>query len=227
LLCYNYLMPGRLVPLVTDEIYHVFNKGIASQSVFTNKSDYQRGEDSLLYYKHTNPPVKYSRLFSLHKDDRNDLLKQLEKEKNNLIDLITYCFMPNHFHLLLKQLVDNGISQYLSNFTNSYTRYFNTKYERSGPIFQGKFKAVHVESNEQLLHVSRYIHLNPYSSSIVSSIEQLKAYPHSSLTKLSTSKVESSLITDQFKNIDEYYKFVIDNADYQKQLQTIKKLTLE
>ena len=135
--------------------------------------------------------------------------------------------MPNHFHLLLKQLVDNGISQYLSNFTNSYTRYFNTKYERSGPIFQGKFKAVHVENNEQLLHVSRYIHLNPYSSSIVSSIEQLKAYPHSSLTKLSTSKVESSLITDQFKNIDEYYKFVIDNADYQKQLQTIKKLTLE
>lgn len=220
-------MPGRLIPLVTDEIYHVFNKGIASQPVFTNKSDYQRGENSLIYYKHAAPPVKYSRLFSLYKDDRNDLLKQLEKEKNNLIDLIAYCFMPNHFHLLLKQLVDNGISQYLSNFTNSYTRYFNTKYERSGPIFQGKFKAVHIESNEQLLHVSRYIHLNPYSSSVISSIEQLKIYPYSSLAKLSTSKVESTLILDQFKNIGEYYQFVIDNADYQKQLQAIKKLTLE
>ena len=220
-------MPGRLVPLITEEFYHVFNKGITSQSIFTNKSDYQRGEDSLLYYKHINPPVKYSRLFSLHQDDRNDLLNQLEKEKQNLVDLICYCFLSNHFHLLLKQLVDNGISQYLSNFTNSYTRYFNTRYERSGPIFQGKFKAVHIESNEQLLHISRYIHLNPYSSSIVSSIEQLKAYPYSSLAKLSTSKVESSLITDQFENINEYYKFVIDNADYQKQLQAIKKLTLE
>lgn len=220
-------MPGRLVPLITDEIYHVFNKGIASQPVFTNQSDYQRGENSLFYYKHINPPVKYSRLFSLHKDDRNDLLNQLGKEKQNLVDLLTYCFMPNHFHLLLKQLVDNGISQYLSNFTNSYTRYFNTKYERSGPIFQGKFKAVHIESNEQLLHVSRYIHLNPYSASVVNSIEQLKAYPYSSLAKLSTSKVESNLITDQFKNIDEYNKFVIDQADYQKQLHQIKSLTLE
>ncbi len=220
-------MPGRLVPLITEEIYHIFNKGIASQPVFTNKFDYQRGEDTLFYYKHVNPPVKYSRLFSLHKDDRNDLLNQLEKEKKNLVDLIAYCFMPNHFHLLLKQLVNNGISKYLSNFANSYTKYFNTKYERSGPIFQGKFKAVHIESNEQLLHVSRYIHLNPYSSSVVSSIEQLKTYPYSSLTKLSTSKVESSLIVKQFKNIDEYYKFVFDQADYQKQLQGIKKLSLD
>lgn len=220
-------MPGRLVPLITEEIYHIFNKGVASQPVFTNKSDYQRGEDSLYYYKHINPPVKYSRLFSLHKDDRNNLLNQLEKEKKNLVDLIAYCFMPNHFHLLLKQLVDNGISKYLGNFANSYTKYFNTKYERSGPIFQGKFKAVPIESNEQLLHVSRYIHLNPYSASVVSSIKQLKTYPYSSLAKLSTSKVESSLIVNQFKNIDEYCKFVFDQADYQKQLHQIKSVLFE
>ncbi|MFH0943156.1 MAG: transposase [Candidatus Beckwithbacteria bacterium] len=220
-------MPGRLIPLVTNEIYHVFNKGISSQIVFADKSDYQRAEDSLLYYKHAKPPIKYSRLFSIHKDSRNDLIKQLEKEKNNLVDLITYCFMPNHFHLLLKQLVDNGISQYLSNYSNSYTRYFNTKHERLGPLFQGKFKAVHIENNEQLLHVSRYIHLNPYSSSIIGSTEQLKTYPYSSLYKLSTSKVESNIIINQFKNINEYYKFIIDQADYQKQLQNIKKLTLE
>lgn len=222
-------MPGRLVPLITEEIYHIFNKGVASQPVFTNKSDYQRGEDSLYYYKHINPPVKYSRLFSLRKDDRNDLLNQLEKEKKNLVDLIAYCFMPNHFHLLLKQLVDNGISKYLGNFANSYTKYFNTKYERSGPIFQGKFKAVPIESNEQLLHVSRYIHLNPYSASVVSSIKQLKTYPYSSLAKLklSTSKVESGFIVNQFKNIDEYYKFVFDQADYQKQLHQIKSVLFE
>ena len=220
-------MPGREIPLVTDEIYHVFNKGIASKTVFLNQTDYERAQDSLFYYKHITPPIKYSRLFSLHKDDRQDLLDQLEKERKNLVDLIAYCFMPNHFHLLAKQLVDGGISRYLSNFCNSYTRYFNTKRERTGPLFQGKFKAVLINSNEQLLHVSRYIHLNPYSSSVVSSIEQLKAYPYSSLTKLSTSKVESSLVLDQFKNINEYYQFVFDNADYQKTLEEIKKQLLE
>ncbi|MBU2052371.1 transposase [Patescibacteria group bacterium] len=220
-------MPGRDTPLVTDEIYHIFNKGVAGQKVFRNQSDYERAQDSLFYYKHIIPPVKYSRLSSLHKDDRKDLLKQLEKTRKNLVDLIAYCLMPNHFHLLAKQLVDGGISRYLSNFCNSYTRYFNTKRERTGPLFQGKFKAVLITSNEQLLHVSRYIHLNPYSSSVVKSITQLKNYPYSSLTKLSTSKVESKLILDQFKSINEYYQFVFDQADYQKNLEVIKKALLE
>lgn len=220
-------MPGRDIPLVTDEIYHVFNKGITDHAVFPNPSYYDRAQESLFYYKHITPPVKYSRLFSLHKDDRNDLLNQLEKEHKTLIDLITYCFMPNHFHLLLKQLVDGGIAKFLSNFTNSYTRYFNTRNERKGPLFLGKFKAVLINSNEQLLHVSRYIHLNPYSSGIVKSISALKNYPYSSLPKLSTSKVESSLIKDQFKNTAAYNKFVFDNADYQKSLELIKHQILE
>lgn len=99
-------MPGREIQIVTEEIYHVFNKGITDQPVFLNPSYYERAQDSLFYYKNITPPVKYSRLFSLHKDDRNDLLTQLEKERKNLVDLITYCFMPNHFHLLLKQLVE-------------------------------------------------------------------------------------------------------------------------
>ncbi|OGD56654.1 hypothetical protein A3E73_02050 [Candidatus Beckwithbacteria bacterium RIFCSPHIGHO2_12_FULL_47_17] len=220
-------MPGREVPLVTDEIYHVFNKGIAGQPVFLNQSYYQRAQDSLFYYRHITPPIKYSRLFSLHKDDRQDLLDQLEKSRENLVDLISYCFMPNHFHLLVKQLMDGGIAKYLSNFANSYTRYFNTRNERTGPLFQGKFKAVLITSNEQLLHVSRYIHLNPYSSGIVKTIEELKAYSYSSLAKLSTSKVESRLILDQFKNVAGYYQFVFDNADYQKNLENIKHQILE
>jgi len=224
-------MPGRQTPLITEEIYHVFNKGIASQPIFLNKSDYHRGEDSLFYYKHAAPPIKFSRLSSLSISDRNDLLKQLKKEKKNLVNLISYCLMPNHFHLLIKQKIDNGISKYLSDFSNSYTRYFNTKYERLGPIFQGKFKAVHIKNNEQLLHVSRYIHLNPYSASIIKSIGQLNNYQFSSFPKLSTleveNEIESNLITGQFKTIKKYKEFVSDHADYQKNLHFIKKLTLE
>jgi len=217
-------MPGRQIPLITNEIYHAFNKGIASQKIFLNDSDYQRGLNSLYYYKHQKPPIKYSRLFSLSIDDRNNLLNQLEKENKGLVKLISFCLMPNHFHLLIKQLIDEGISKYLSNFSNSYTRYFNTKYKRSGPIFQGKFKAIHVKNNEQLLHLSRYIHLNPYSASIVKNIKQLQNYKYSSL---STSKVESKIITNQFKNINKYHQFVYDQADYQKSLEVIKKQMLD
>ncbi len=220
-------MPGREIPLITDEIYHVFNKGSAAQLIFLNNNDYQRAQDLLFYYKHVTPPIKFSRLASLPMSDRQDLLNQLEKERKNFVDLISYCFMPNHFHLLIKQLVDGGISKYLSNLSNSYTRYFNTKYKRTGAILQGKFKAVHIESNEQLLHVSRYIHLNPYSASIIKRPQDIIRYPFSSITKLFTSKVESKLITDQFNNIQSYYQFVIDQADYQKNLQQIKKIILE
>lgn len=220
-------MPGREILLITNEIYHVFNKGSASQLIFLNNNDYQRAEDLLFYYKHITPPIKFSRLSSLPLSDKQDLLNQLEKEKKNFVDLISYCFMPNHFHLLIKQLVDGGISKYLSNLSNSYTRYFNTKYERTGAILQGKFKAVHIKSNEQLLHVSRYIHLNPYSASIIKKQQDIISYPYSSITKLSTSKVESSLIINQFKNIRSYYQFVLDQAEYQKNLQQIKKLILE
>ena len=84
--------------------------------------------------------------------------------------------MPNHFHLLLKQTIDNGISHFLSKFTNSYTKYFNTKYNRVGPVFQGVFKSVHIESDEQLMHLSRYIHLNPVVSAVVEK-QNLLSYP--------------------------------------------------
>lgn len=89
--------------------------------------------------------------------------------------------MPNHFHLLLKQTKENGISKLVANFQNSYTRYFNLKNERVGPLFQGVFKALRVKTDEQLIHVSRYIHLNPYSSSVIKSFEELKRYPWSSV----------------------------------------------
>ena len=83
--------------------------------------------------------------------------------------------MGNHFHFLIKQASDNGISKFMANFTNSYTKYFNTKHQRVGPLFQGVFKAVHVDSDEQLIHLSRYIHLNPVMGFVIKA-EELKDY---------------------------------------------------
>lgn len=224
-------MPGRKVVLANNETYHIVNRGIASQPVFLQKRDYQRGLDTFYYYQNRNLPLKYSRFLDQSKDRRLDILKSLKSEKNFLAEIIAFCFMPNHFHFLLKQKTDNGISKFLSNFTNSYTRYFNTKAERQGPLFQGKFKAVRIETDEQLLHVSRYIHLNPYTSYMVKTIKDLENYPHSSfpeyLGKMKTSFCNKELVLDHFKDTQTYKNFVFDQADYQRRLEEIKHLTLE
>lgn len=224
-------MPGRKVILATNEIYHAFNRGVASQPVFLHKKDYQRAFNSFFYYQNSNLPLKYSHFIVQSLERKNDILKDLKSEKKFLVEIISFCFMPNHFHCLLKQTRDNGISKFLSNFTNSYTRYFNTKNERQGPLFQGKFKAVRVKTDEQFLHVNRYIHLNPYTSYIIRNFKDLENYPYSSfseyLGKTKANFCNKKIMLSHFKNLQAYKEFIFDQADYQRKLKTIKHLILE
>lgn len=139
--------------------------------------------------------------------------------------------MPNHFHFLLRQLVENGIPKFISNFENSFTRYFNTKHERVGPLFLDQFKGVRIETDEQLFHVSRYVHLNPYTSYVVKDLEVLKRYPWSSFSEYLVENqngiCEKETILSFFKNKKAYEQFVIDRADYQRELHKIQHLLLE
>ena len=139
--------------------------------------------------------------------------------------------MPNHFHFLLKQRKDGGITRFLSNFQNSYTRYFNVRHQRTGHLFQGQFKAVRMETDEQLLHVSRYIHLNPYSSYLVKDFKALKDYPWSSLGEylnLFDHKVsEKQTLLSFFSSVKKFEQFIFNQKDYQRELESIKHLLLE
>lgn len=118
----------------------------------------------------------------------------------------------------------------MANFQNAYARFFNSKNRRDGPLFQSMFKAVRIEDNNQLLHVNRYMHLNPVSSYLIEK-EELAIYPWSSylqyIDKVPNSFVKTELVLDQFRNIEDYKKFVFDQADYQRQLASIKHLILE
>ena len=105
--------------------------------------------------------------------DKGESLYDFERDIT-IVDIGAYCLMPNHFHILLQQLQDNGISTFVRKLLNSYTRYFNTKNERIGPLFQGQFKAVRVESDEQLLHLTRYIHLNPLVGYVVKDLRNFE-----------------------------------------------------
>ena len=224
-------MPGRRTPLVTEEIYHILNRGVASQLTFIDWRDYKRAIEVMVYYQNIHFPQKYSIFLTQARKRREEILRGLREKKEFWVEIIAYCFMPNHFHFLLKQKVDGGISKFLSNFANSYTRYFNARHHREGHLFKGKFQAVRVESDEQLWHVSRYIHLNPYSSYVVKTLDDLVRYPYSSLPEyLEESKNEycqKDVILAHFPTRKDYKKFVFDQADYQRSLEKAKHLWLE
>lgn len=224
-------MPGRKTPLVPGEIYHVFNRGISLQPIFFDKRDYQRFFNAMTYYQNCEPPMKLSLFLTSSQENRKKFIEESRAKEDFLVEIISYCFMPNHLHFLLKQLVENGISTFMSNLINSYTRYLNTKRKRNGPFFQGRFKAVRIETNEQLLHVSRYVHLNPLTSLVVRNVSQLEKYEYSSFPEYFREAGESSckkgIILDQFKSKEDYQKFVLDQADYQRKLEIIKHLVQE
>ena len=223
-------MPSRFTPLVQNYYYHVFNRGVNKRPIFKSKYEYNRFLLLLRFYNSPEYPVKFSKFIKLSVDQRKEIWNRLGREKTHT-NILSFCLMPNHFHLLLRQNSENGISKLLGNLQNSYARYFNIKNERIGPLFQGQFKAVKIDEEEQLLHVSRYIHLNPYSSAIVKKIQDLENYEWSSLREY-ISNVPFELcskesITTNFKNPENYKKFVFDNADYQKELENIKHLTFD
>lgn len=148
-------MPSCPKLLKTGSVYHVFNRGVEKRIIFPDKSYYQRFLTTLNYYK-DNQPERLS--LSAHLD--NKPLTQPEATKR-LVSILCFCLMPNHLHLVLKQLADDGISRYMNDIANSYTRYLNTRLERVGHLFQGSFKSKLIETEASFLQVTRYIHLNP------------------------------------------------------------------
>lgn len=224
-------MPVRSIPLVNNEVYHIFNRGLNSIPIFSQKRDYQRFLDSLLFYQNRHPPVKFSHLKLLSPAKRDTLWKSLRKKRDWWVEIIAYCLMPNHFHFFLKQVKSNGITNFIFFLNNSYSHYFNTKYQRKGSLFEGRFKAVRVETNEQLLHLSRYIHLNPYSSFLISNLKRLTSYPYSSLPEyLGENQInicQKEIVLNQFSGVNKYQEFVLNQADYQRTLDQIKHQLLD
>lgn len=222
-------MALRLHPIVTGEIYHVYNRSVGSQPVFLGQSNCKRAIEVSEFYSYLDPPLRFSHYNRLEKKEK--FLSELKSNCPRLIDLFSYCLMPNHFHFLLKQLKDRGIISFMRNFQDSYAKYFNTKTERHGALFQSQFKAVRIETDEQLLHVCRYIHLNPFSSFVVKSIEELENYQWSSLSdylgKRKVDFVNRKFILDYFSSVDKFKSFTYDQADYQRKLKGLEYFTLE
>ena len=140
-------MPAKnsIKKFVENGYYHLYNRGVEKRDIFSDKQDYAVFLSLLKKY------------LSCLGSDPHPLAYEL--------NLLAFCLMPNHFHLLVKQHTRDGITKLIRAVCTNYVTYFNNKYERVGTLFQGKYKAILVETDAYLLHLSRYIHLNPYPGS--------------------------------------------------------------
>lgn len=219
----------RKLVFAENEYYHIYNRGVEKRIVFSSKNDYNRFLHTVDYYRFQNPKLRLSKFLLLDKSIA-EIYKEKLYQSAQIVDIIAYCFMPNHFHFLLKQKVSKGIPTFISRITNSYTKYFNTKQKRVGPLFQGVFKAVYVEDDEQLVHLSRYIHLNPVSNFLVKD-SSLADYEWSSFREylnLSGSNLcQKAEVMEKFSTIGKYRSFVFDQIKYSQEIEKIKHLILE
>jgi len=212
-------MQNRKYPLVSNQIYHIFSKSIANYTIFNTKHDYLRMKDLLTFYNSSKISVSYSQKMY----NKEDIVIQ----KIKIVQIIAYCIMPTHLHLLLKQITDNGISTFMNNILNSYTRFFNLLHKRKGPLWESRFKNVPVETNEQLLHLTRYIHLNPTTAFLTALPEE---WLYSSYNEYISNSTDNTICehTGLIELTPQLYKnFVNDNLFYQQQLSIIKKQIFE
>lgn len=223
-------MPSpRAVIFRNGYVYHLFNRGVERRPIFFTARDYERFVSLVEYYRFHRVSKSYSHYLALSLADRTAFRRMLEQSPT-AVDVLAYCLMPNHFHILVKQNTDGGIHRFLSNVANGYAKYINAKRKRVGPLYQGPFKAVLAETDEQLIHLSRYIHINPIVSNIITE-KELAAYPWSSFPEYvghtAQPFADTREILHRFKNNQAYKKFVYDHIAYAKELEKIKHLALE
>ena len=207
----------RKFSTIPGEYYHVFNRGNNKQPIFLEEADWIRFLFLVLYFqsKHSFTNISfYTSHFNEHRVF-NISRKTLEKIlKNRSIELVNFALMPNHFHLLMRELVGGGISKYMQKVLNAYTKYFNAKYNKVGHLFQEPFKIVWVESNEQLLYLSAYIHRNPREIKEWKNREH--KFPWSSFQDYATGNrwgrlLKQDIILDQISFGNEY-KDLVDSS---------------
>ncbi|HOK56163.1 MAG TPA: transposase [bacterium] len=195
-------------------LFHVFTKSIAGYKVFKSKVDYRRMVETIWYYMDERT-AKFSRVIDLKKENKGE----------PVVRIICYCIMPTHLHLVLEEKKEKGISQFMSNILNSYARYFNLKYKRKGHLWESSYKRVLVETDEQLLHLTRYIHLNPTTAGIVKKPENWEFSSYREYLGNEKIFLKICYFDDIIEiNPKSYREFVEDYIDYEKELHRIKGL---
>ena len=238
----------RKVYFANGEYYHIYNRGVDKRDVFIDNKDYWKFFDGLRDFNNTS--FYEQRLDALGLSTDTDSSKELSslnfkelgsflQKQKKVVNIPSYSLNSNHYHLIVQQLEDKGISNFMHKLGTSYPNYFNKKYERSGSLFQGPFKAVHVDNNEYLRWLLGYVNgnieihglnkANDYSwSSFQAILKELSSFQDkkkelSSLSALSGLEV----ILSQFSNQEDFKNFVMQVIKESRENKKMKKYLLE
>lgn len=243
----------RKIVFATNEYYHIYNRGVDKRDVFLDEKDYWKFFNDLrdfnnrTYYEERLQALGYSKDIPKEPgslDFRG--LRSFLAEQDKIVEIISYGFLTNHFHLIIKQLAEKGISIFMHKVGLSITNYLNKKYERSGHIFQGPFKAVHIDSNDYLVWLVGYVNgnaeihgLSEAGSYNWSSYRALLEKKSKELGSLGKPKEPGSLgssfsllsgadiILSQFKTVEELKSFIQTVIQESKTKKEMKKYLLE
>lgn len=214
--------------LSINEIYHLFNRSIGKESIFSSERYLDKVLQIANYYRYSQR-LRFSEFNRLSQTLQQNYFASIIKNLP-LIEVYAYSFMPNHFHFLLKQLQNNGIVKFISNVQNSFAKNYNLINDRNGSLFEHSFKVKRITNNEEFIHVSRYIHLNHVTSKIIE-FDQLLTYEWTSLPFYLNTKLNKFITTDPilnyFQTSEKYIRFLKNQVDYQRKLKKIKDLLLE
>lgn len=195
------------------EHYHIYNRGVEKRLIFSDDKDRWRFLTLLIAFQGNVVFNQMSRLVRLDEHRRFDIkfFKETLKQKN--VELVCFCLIPNHFHFILKEIQEGGISKFMQRLADAYTKYFNLRHGRTGHLFGGRFQSVRIDRNEYLNYLSAYIHLNP--KKLVRWKGREVGYPWSSFQDFVGENrwgkfLNNSIILEQFKNGKEYGDFVED-----------------
>jgi putative transposase len=212
----------RKTQLAEGEYYHIFNRGVDKREIFSDQLDRQRFFRSMDEFNTLYP------IGSIYENFFRDR-KEKNKSKKKLVGFVCYCLNPNHYHFILKQTAEQGIEKFMHRLGVGYTKYFNKRHDRTGSLFQGTFKAVHIKSNSYFFHLSVYVNLNSRVHSlgnlVSKSISSWREYTNDFSQK--TFCTEKSVILNNFKNGKDYRKFAEESLVAIKGKKEMEKLIIE
>jgi len=212
-----------------EEYYHIYNRGVDKRNIFVEEKDFIRFLTCIREFNDTT--YKNEREFNKRKNS-SKLAKLTELSSVNflpkLVQIICYCLNQNHYHLILKQLTDNGVKTFMHKLGTGYTNYFNLKYSRSGSLFQGSYKAIHINSNDYLLWLSGYINGNPEIHKLAEANNYLWSSYQDYIGLRSGTLCDKKEVLNQFKNKEDYKEFVqMIIKDSSESKEEIRKYILE
>lgn len=196
---------------VENGYYHIYNRGVEKRIIFNNTTDCAV---FLHYLKLYLLPIEELKKLQHDPQENSKISRFIPLNLSEEIDLIAFALMPNHIHLLAKQKTKDAMTKLMRRISTSYVMFFNKKYKRVGSLFQNKYKAILVESDDYLLHLSRYIHLNSSKNRSVLDFSEFSSYPYY-LGYKNASWIKPKEILEYFKsntnNKNETYKSFVED----------------